>query len=246
MRTRRSLSTISVLCFVLAAPWGARADEVVAQRLYDLGGRLEVMLTPSMSTFDKYTRHVAASVGLAYYFNDYIGLEIDLGYAFLHGDRKLLNEILNTAESLNPIERLPLSDLKYMDFWTSGGLVFNPLYGKINLSAELAINFHFYLVAGAGTAQYKYHELRWSGSGPAATFEKKEVTAGFKPMFYYGGGLRFHIVEDWSLRIEVRDQVYYDEYKAEHKPSGTTVAEKTIEDFVHITMVRLGVCYSFF
>ena len=65
-------------------------------------------------------------------------------------------------------------------------------------------------------------------------------------MIYFGGGLRLHIVEDWSLRVEIRDQFMYDSsYEADFKPSGTTVETKTISDFVHVVMFRLGVCYAF-
>ncbi len=242
MRNLRILPKFLLCCLVLAAPATSQADGLtVANQLYNMDGRLEIMLTPSLSTFDKYTRHIATSAGVAYYFNDYIGLELDIGYAFVSGDRKLLDEILGTAENLDGIQRLPLTDLKYFDFWSAAGFVLNPLYGKLNLSAELAVSFHLYLVGGGGIAHYNYSELNWTGG----TYQKVKVDAGFQPMVYFGGGLRMHFVEDWSLRVEIRDQFIYDKYDAQHKPSGTTVEDKMLEDFVHVVMFRLGVCYAF-
>lgn len=248
MRNRRRLLVfVGVCCLLLGSvPNSVLASEpAVAKRLYDLGGRLEISLAPAFSIFDKYTQHVGASVGLAYYFNDYIGLEVEGGYAFLSGDVSLLDEILEVGvDNISGIERLPLTDLKYTTWWATGGLVFSPLYGKLNLSAEIDFNFHFYMVAGAGVAGYKYSQLEW----PTDTeFRKVEKDVGAKPTFYVGGGLRMHFTQNWSLRIEIRDHFYYDEYEAQTKSAGgTTPDPKKIEDFVHITLMRLGVCYSFF
>lgn len=239
--------------FVFAAPWilspvRSWAEEaVVEKRLYDLGGRLELSLNPAtVSVFDKYTRHIGASLGLAYYFTDAIGLEIDGGYAYVHEERKLLDEILSVGKgSIKEIERLPLKDLRYMTWWATGGLVFSPLYGKLNLSAEFDFNFHFYVVLGAGVAEYRYHDLEWTSLVGDGEFEKVEKTVGLKPTYYFGGGLRFHFRKSWSARFEIRDQFFYDEFSAQSLATGV-IAEKQITDFVHITTMRIGLCFSFF
>jgi outer membrane beta-barrel protein len=254
MRTLRSLRVILAICFVLplAASRVAADEPVVAKQLYDLSGRFEVSLTPTMSAFDKYTRHIGTSLGLAYFFNDYLGVELEGGYAFMSSDRKLLDEILRTSETLgtpgspqDSISRLPLTDLKHMTWWATGGVIFNPLYGKLNFSAELAVIFHLYLVAGFGVAEYHYSELNWNSALPPPD-NKVDVNYGTYGSYYFGGGLRFHINQRWSLRLEARDVFFYDEYtNAQYKPSGTTVETKKIEDFVHTVFVRLGVCLAF-
>ena len=194
MGVSRRMLALALVCSAWLLPRVASAGEsIVQQQLYDLGGRFEVMITPSFSVFDKYTRHMSASAGAAYFFNDFIGVEVEGGYAYIHGDRNLLNEIVSTAvDTLEGIQRLPLSDLKYMTWHFQGGAVFNPLYGKLSLSSELAVSFHLYFVAGAGAANYRYHELGDAlpdGSG----FFKNEADAGVKVNFYFGGGLRFHL-----------------------------------------------------
>ncbi len=250
MRNTRSLFAfvaVCTLCTLCSLPTVASADDepIVANRLYDLDGRLEMSLTPAMSIFDKYTRHVGTSLGLAYFFHDYIGLEIEGGYHFVHGDLDLLDEIIRVGETrIEGIERLPLTDLKYMTWWATAGFVLDPLYGKINLSAELDFNFHFYLVGGAGVADYKYTKLRWPPE--CVPYCKVETSVGIKPSFYFGGGLRIHFAQSWSVRVEIRDQFFYDEYDAEIQDAGGTIQDKKITDFVHITLMRLGVCYSFF
>jgi outer membrane beta-barrel protein len=257
MRFRRRLCAILLVCCFLAVPAVSLADDepAVRNQLYDLSGRFELMLTPSMSIFDKYTRHVGVSVGLAYFFNDYIGLEFDAGYNFISGDRKLLNEILRTATSLDGVEKLPLTDLKHMTWFTTLGIIFSPLYGKLNFSSEFAVNIHLYFIAGAGIAQYEYSELRHDSADPQFDpnmFRKVKLIynggltgGGIQPVFHFGGGLRFHFLEDWNIKIEIRDVFFYDEYNAQWNETGSGVTDKPITDFVHTTFLRLGVGWAF-
>ena len=256
MRKRQSLRVIMITFLFFCVPLSAHADDpAVVKQLYDLSGRFEIILTPSMSVFDKYTRHVGTSLGLAYFLNDYIGFEVEGGYAFFSSDRKLLDEILETSTELHNsddpdrnIEKLPLTDLKRMTWWAMGGLIFNPLYGKLNLSAEFAVSIHLYFVAGAGVAEYHYSELDHSSAcGNFDGFCKDDVKydGGVHPSFYFGGGVRFHIGQHWSLRMEIRDVFFHDKYTADFKKTGLDVNEGEIEDFVHTTFMRIGVGYAF-
>ncbi len=255
MRSGRSLCTIFVVTALCASSVPARAGEpVVANQLYDMGGKFEVALSPvSMSIVDKYTRHFGFSLGFNYFFNDYLGLELDAGYNYINGDRKLLNEILRTAQTLDKIHKLPLTDLKHMTWFANLGLVFSPLYGKLDFSSEFAVSIHLYFVAGAGVAQYQYTELEDDPDNPEfGTFKKVTKTysggltdAAVQPTFHFGGGLRFHVAESWGIKIEIRDVFFYDKYEADWKPAGINVQQKTIKDFVHVVFLRLGVCYTF-
>jgi outer membrane beta-barrel protein len=253
MRTRQTLRVIPITLLLFCVPLPAQADDpAVVKQLYDLGGRFEMVLTPAMSVFDKYTRHVGGSLGLAYFLNDYIGVEVEGGYAY-SDDRKLLDEILRTSTGLHSptdpaknTEKLPLTDLKRMNWWAMGGLIFNPLYGKLNFSAELAVSIHLYFVGGAGVADYSYSELDHSKTcQPLDGFCKKNVHYDIKPSFYFGGGLRLHIGQNWSLKVEIRDVFFFDSYTADFRPTGDVIEQKTIDDAVHTTFLRLGVGYAF-
>jgi outer membrane beta-barrel protein len=249
---RAILLTSCVL--VMTSTTAVRADDpVVADQRFDLGGRLELMLTPSMSIFDKYTRHFGGSLGIAYFFNDYVGLELDAG-GFYSGDRKLLDEILRTSTTLDGVERLPLTDLKHMTWFANLGVLISPLYGKLNFSAEFAVSIHLYFVLGAGVAQYMYTELDHNDPNPEfeSGFSKKKKTysggltdAAVQPTFQFGGGLLFHFTDHWSLRIEIRDVFFYDDYNAQINDQVSGVVDEPITDFVHIVLLRLGVGYAF-
>ncbi len=252
MSKRLALRVIPITFLVFCVPLAAQADDpAVVKQLYDLGGRFEMALTPAMSVFDKYTRHFGASLGVAYFLNDYIGIEVEGGYTY-SDDRKLLDEILRTSTGLHDsdpakcTEKLPLTDLKRMNWWAMGGLIFSPLYGKLNFSAELAVSIHLYFVGGAGVADYSYSELDHKKACPPLDgFCKKNVHYNIKPSYYFGGGLRFHIGQHWSLRVEIRDVFFLDSYKADFRPTGDIVEQKTIDDAVHTTLLRLGVGYAF-
>ncbi|RLB58340.1 MAG: hypothetical protein DRI34_05205 [Deltaproteobacteria bacterium] len=248
MRKGTVLSVLAILLVTLGPSSGWADEPVVANQLYDNGGRFEVVLSPSMSVVDKYTRHVGISASLDYFFTDYLGLELDFGYNFISSDRKLLNEILRTSTTLQDVQRLPLTDLKRMTWFGNLGLVISPLYGKLNFSAELAVSIHLYFVLGAGVAQYKYSELQWSGG----QYTKNNVTysgglldASIQPTFHFGGGLLFHINQHWRLRVELRDIFFYDDYDAQVNDQISGVQDKKITDFNHTTFLRLGVGYAF-
>ena len=240
---RSKLAVMVVLGVLGVSGLAPASSPVVANKTYDLGGRFEVTLSPVMSIVDKYTRHVGVSLSGAYYFNDYIGLEAEFGYNFIASDKKLLNEILNTAtpNAIQDVERLPLNDLKRLQWDATLSLFLSPLYGKIDFSAELAVSLHLYFLVGGGVGQYRYSELAWSGP---VVFEKRTVSYGIKPTVLVAGGLLFHINRNFSLRLEIRDAFFYDDYKAQ-KREVTDVVDVPIKDFNHTTFIRLGVGYAF-
>ncbi len=245
---RKKVAFLLVLVGIAFFLPDTRADEpVVTKQLYDISGRLQVLLSPMMTVADKYTRNVGIAASVQYYFTDWIGLDVDFGYQFISGDRKLLNEILRTSTTLENVERLPLTDLKRMTWGGQVGVILSPLYGKLNFSAELAVNIHLYFILGAGVAQYKYTELRWS----AGSYTKQNVTysggladSSIQPTFQFGGGVILHITQNWGLHLEIRDIFFYDDYHAQYKEL-EEVKEKTLKDFVHTTFLRLGVAYAF-
>jgi len=246
MRNRRSLLTIVCLLGLAAAsPATAREGEpetVVANRNFDMGGKFEIAFSPlAVSIFDKYTRHFGLDLGIVYYFHDAIAIEIEGGFNYVAGKRVLLSSVVETSQTLYDVNRLPLTDLKYMLGYAQGGILFSPLYGKLNLSSELAFGINLYFVLGGGVGFYKY-PLR-----DAATNTLYESDTSLKGMFYFGGGLRVHALDWLSVRLEIRDQCAPDEYQAQMPPAtqGGTASEYPIDDFVHIVSFRLVTSFAF-
>ncbi|HOX44619.1 MAG TPA: outer membrane beta-barrel domain-containing protein [Myxococcota bacterium] len=249
MRNRRSLlAFVWVLGLVAAFPAAAREGEpevVVANRMFDMGGKFEVAFSPlTVSVFDKYTRHFGLDLGLVYYFHDTIGIEIEGGYNYVAGWRVLLTDIVAKSALQAPVEKLPLTDLKYMQGYAQGGLIFSPLYGKLNLSSELAFGINLYFVAGGGVGFYKY-PLRGIGTGGHLENQLYASDMSIKGMFYFGGGVRLHALDWFSLRLEVRDQCAPDSYVADKKTVSNAIEPVTIEDFVHIVSFRLVTSFAF-
>jgi outer membrane beta-barrel protein len=85
-----------------------------------------------------------------------------------------------------------------------------PIYGKVNLAAELPVHFQAFLLAGAGAASFKHESVNLCaspGSGPCAAGDY-QTTTSVKPMGEVGGGFRIYLGQRWSLRTEVRAFLY--------------------------------------
>lgn len=85
-----------------------------------------------------------------------------------------------------------------------------PLYGKLNLAAELPVHFQVFLLAGAGAAGFKHESVNLCaspGGAPCAPGDYQTSTS-LKPIGEAGGGIRVYLGQRWSLRTEVRAFLY--------------------------------------
>ncbi len=81
-----------------------------------------------------------------------------------------------------------------------------PIYGKLNLAAELPVHFQAFLLAGAGAAVFKHESVNLCaspGDGACAPGDY-QTASSLKPIGEAGGGIRFYLGQRWSLRTEVR------------------------------------------
>ena len=92
-------------------------------------------------------------------------------------------------------------------------------------------------------ADYTYTQLEWPSD---VEFRKVDTHEGVKVTGYVGGGLKIHFPGGFSLRVEIRNMMFWDDYDAESASSGTGIQPSRIKDMTNITLMRLGVCYSFF
>jgi len=85
-----------------------------------------------------------------------------------------------------------------------------PIYGKLNLAAELPVHFQAFLLAGAGGAVFKHESVNLCASpGDAACAPGDyQTSSSLKPVGEVGGGFRFYLGQRWSLRTEVRAFLY--------------------------------------
>jgi outer membrane beta-barrel protein len=100
-----------------------------------------------------------------------------------------------------------------MSLLTSVDLQWAPLYGKIALFAEKVLNFNMYILAGPTFLMY----------GPTNTF-----TVGGN----VGVGFRFFLNKWLTVRLEVRDVIYYEQ--------GVRIGETQLDSVRNQLMAEFG------
>ncbi|MFZ5438606.1 MAG: outer membrane beta-barrel domain-containing protein [Myxococcota bacterium] len=172
----------------------------VSGHLFLMNGRFEVSPEIGISLRDAFWQKVGFGAAFTYHFTESVGLSARATYN--------LSLISGTAQICDPQGggcSLPtFSELTtyngqtanvaygYMSLLTSVDLQWAPLYGKIALFSEKILNFNMYGLIGPTFLMY----------GPTNTF-----TVGGN----IGVGFRFFINQWLTVRLELRDVLYYEE-----------------------------------
>src|SRR6185503_5188415 len=101
----------------------------------------------------------------------------------------------------------------------AAGARWAPIYGKLNLFADLPVHFQAYLGAGGGVAGMERTSVTYC-LAPSTTdqagnplcdqpLDEKRVS----PLAQFGGGLRFFLGQHAALRLEARDYTFPDKFQ---------------------------------
>lgn len=202
---------------------GALVEKVaVRNRLFAVDGHWEFGGNAGFTLLSRLTDHYNFNLSVAYNVADWLGFELRGGYAVsmltpLARDIRsdfAVNSSISTASDM--------ADLWQMTANAVFGARFQPIYGKINLVAELPIHFQFYVWAGAGFGLFKHDSLALctAKSGSACNAYFTQMKAG--PLVSVALGLRFFFAAtqpvpgekagQHSVKFEVRDYSYLDSY----------------------------------
>ena len=156
----------------------ARAEDeliervVVRNRLFDVGGRLELAPSLGAMLLTRLTDHYTLSASAAFNVHGTLALEARVGVAYTRQTglaRRIAQQFLARDPALG-IERADdLADAWEMRGNLVGGLRWAPIYGKISLLAELPVHFQAYVSAGAGAGASTASRSCTAGSSPPAT-----------------------------------------------------------------------------
>jgi outer membrane beta-barrel protein len=198
------------------APYGAAvAPGTVQNRLYRLSGHWELGVGFTTALNASFVDQYGALLSVSYHPNDWGDVGVDL----------LLNRTAISALSGQIRDRLPPranpatgqansgDEIAGGDQLRAGALAtvrFAPIYGKLNLAAELPVHFQAFLLGGAGAAGFKHESLNLCASPgqSACAAGDYQTSTSVKPVGEIGGGLRFYLGQRWSLRTEVRALLY--------------------------------------
>ncbi len=248
--------------FALADEGEAALVEKVAvrNRLYNVDGHWEFGGNAGFSLLSRLTEHYNLNLSGAYNVAEWLGLELRGGYAIsMH--TSLANQLQSDFAINSSISTAnDMADLWEMTANAIIGARFQPIYGKVNLVAELPVHFQFYLWAGAGFGLFKHQSLAICAvkSGSTCSQFLTELKPG--PLVSVALGFRFFFstsapvpgakTGQHSVKIEVRDYSYLDSYYINVKRADATAANPTaggqLSPNAGITnLVQLDVGYAY-
>jgi len=240
---------------LLLAPAARAADEgfmqrptTVQHRRHALSSTNELAAFFDFSVKNKLTEHFGGTLVYSRNFGEQLALELLAGGGAgrLTG---LVGSIRDQAKLSSATPQADLEDAGALVATGQLGLRWAPVYGKLNLSAEIPVHFNFYLAAGAGAAYVQYNSILACKADLAPGASKCPASPGFQSSnaptmaFNVGGGFRFFLTESLSARAEVRDVMFPDKFntgvilKSAASNPGTAAPSPGI---THIPLIFLG------
>ncbi|MDP2271493.1 MAG: outer membrane beta-barrel domain-containing protein [Archangium sp.] len=228
--TRTTLNLMS--CLVLMTAQAAFAEDeteelvekvAVRNRLFSVAGRWELGGNVGFSLLTRLTDHYNFNVSVAFNPKDWLGLEVRGGYA-LSRHTSLAEQIQTDFFTNNTTSKASdAADLWRMSWHAVAGIRLQPVYGKINLMSELPIHFQFYVWLGGGVTGLDRESLVLCPDRAACTSylaDRNQATAfttetKVSPLVSVALGFRFFVMQQHSVKIEVRDWSYLDSYKVD-------------------------------
>ncbi len=244
----KTLTVCSALMLLSTTALAAEAEEqveadlvekvVVRNRLFNVANRWELGGNVGLSLLSRLTEHYNLNLSLAYNVTDWLGVELRGGYA-ISVHTSLANQIQNDFAINSSISTAnDLADLWEMTANAVIGARFQPIYGKVNLIAELPIHFQFYVWVGGGMGIFRQESVALCAekSGSTCNSFLTEVKPG--PLVSIALGFRFFFATSapvpgeksqgqHSFKLEARDWSYLDSYYVGVDRASATSANPT-------------------
>lgn len=174
----------------------------VSGHLFLMDGRFEVSPGIGLSLRDAFWQKVGFGAAFTYHFTEAVGVSARASYnlTLISGAAQICDPVgggcaAPTEAELSTFNGAPANvSFGRMSLLTSVDLQWAPLYGKLALFSEKILNFNMYILAGPSFLIY----------GPPAA---SVFTVGGN----LGVGFRFFLNEWLTVRLEVRDVIYYEQ-----------------------------------
>jgi len=258
---RRTLGTIALISGLLL-PISAWADEVlervvVRNRLYNVAGRLELTPSVGVSIVDKLTSHYTFGASASFNLFESLALDARATYA-LSRHTGLANRIsakfLNRDPSLGLQRVDDLSDLWEMNWTLMAGVRWAPIYGKLSFLSELPIHYQTYLWVGGGMGGLHRESVVYClevASREEGTCRDWLTDDRVSPVGSAALGMRFFTSKNGSLKLELRDYVFADQYRvdidrlvAEAGDRNSGTPSETV-GLTHVFIFEVGYAFTF-
>lgn len=249
----------AVMALAVATPALADEAELVEQvavrnRLYNVKGRFELGVSAGVSLLPTLTDHYNFNATAAYNFAEIFALELRVGYS-LGLDTYLADEVRKKqkrpSEGTTPPPRTSdMANMWRMGFNSVLGARFQPLYGKINLVAELPIHFQLYVWLGAGVGTFQRDSAVFCSQGTLANCTTWLHEDKVGPLFSGALGFRLFIAQRHGVKLEVRNWAYIDTYTSQAVRASVTPANPqgdgtTTSGLTNMAQLDLGYTFMF-
>lgn len=184
-----ALAAAAMLAVAWPRPAFAVKDEapsVVMKRHYGMG--TEIYLDVGAMVLDPFTKTFAPTLGWTAHFGDHVAWEIVNG-TYIPRPFSLRT---NLRQQLEDSFGILSGAFKRPQLFATTAIVWTPLYGKFSVFNRKLLYADLSFTLGAGVARY-YED---------------DVLPIF-PIVMGGIGLRFYLNELWSVRVDVRDYVWF-------------------------------------
>jgi outer membrane beta-barrel protein len=256
------LAALAALLCASTAFAAAPEQVVVRNRLYEPSGHVELGIEASTSLINRLVSHDNFQLATAYNFSNEWAIELLAGYA-LSSHTDTADQIVTDPRSNanKAISSTPTIDdfagLWQMQWNAVLGARWAPIYGKLNLLADVPVHFQFYVGAGGGVAGLSRTsvtyclapEVKGDTGTPVCNDPLEESRVA--PVFQFGGGFKFWMGPHWALRLEGRDYFFPDAYQVAidraSAAGGNAHAGQDVSSpgFEHVVFMSAGVSYLF-
>ena len=270
-----SRKTLQSLGLLAALVWGAaRADDgdsvehvAVRSRLFEVGGRWEVGARFGLSMVSFLTDTYNFNLSVAYNPLEWLAVEARGGYAVSFNN-------FVAEQSAVSVYQLKVAQLNELTgTWGLGangvlGLRLQPIYGKLNLVADLPVHFQVYLWAGGGVASLSRTSptlclypntavndpqrcVVSDGNGTRVEWANYVSERRLSPLVSLALGLRLFIAQHHAVGLEVRSWSYTDAFyrgvnREQVSPATPTGGGRLVTSgFTHLAQIDLGYVVMF-
>ncbi len=227
---RNGCVRLALVIAVAMSTWTAAAQtdreavgpsrEVVQERLYVFDGRFDLSLMGGVAMNPKLINHTAFLFRPAYHITDAWSLELTGGYVLAQERQNLTNrneDSIRVSMAADPTLDNEFADMGQMEWVAHGGIRWSPIYGKLNLAAEIPVHFGAYASVAGGVAGVRRVSLADCSSVTPGDdgFVRYDchTTEDVKPSLGMAVGLRFYIANWFAVRTELSNFMFPDEYR---------------------------------
>ncbi len=220
--------------------------EVVQERLYVFDGRFDLSLMAGLAMNPKLIDHYAFLLRPAYHLTDAWSVELIGGLVLAEERQNLTNrdhDAIRITMFQDPSADNEFADMGQVQWIAQVAVRWSPIYGKLNLAAELPVHFGAYASVGGGVMGIFRESLadcqsvtpRNDGYVDYICTQTRDVKPGVTAAL----GLRFYVADWLALRAEMNSFMFPDEYRLD-----LTTEPRTVRGLTTVLMFLGG--FSFF